>query len=64
MHKIKLLDYQLNAIKTRLSYSYDSVEEELLKKYDALLLSDLNATDYDEIIDDIENWTAEINSKV
>ncbi len=56
MHKIKLLDYQLHAIQARLDHSGNEVEDMILEKYKAHSLDDLNALDYDDIINDIENF--------
>ena len=61
-HRIKLLDYQLHTIKYRLAYSYDKVTDAILDKYKAYALEDLNATDYDDILEDIQEWTAEITA--
>jgi hypothetical protein len=62
MNKIKLLDYQLQAIKARIDHSDSEVEDMILNKYKAHSLDDLNALDYDDIIDDIENFNYEANA--
>lgn len=62
MNKTKLFDHQLNAVKMRLNYSYEQVKDAILDKYNAYALEDLNATDFDEILEDIQEWTHEITS--
>lgn len=62
MERIKLLDYQLKAIKNRISASYEEIEDALLEKYEVFSLEDLNATDYDKILDDISERHKEITA--
>ena len=63
MNRIKLLSYQIKDIKQRLYFTYDKVETDILNKYKAYAVEDLNATDYEEIIEDIQDWTCELNAK-
>lgn len=63
MERIKLLDYQIKDINTRLSHSYDQIESALLDKYKAITITDLNSSDYEDIIEDIQDWNWELTSK-
>jgi len=60
MTRIKLLDYQLNDIRNRLDATYNKVEDRLLDKYQVCAIDYLNATDYDDIMNDIMDFTCEI----
>ncbi len=61
--KIKLLDYQIHSIKTAIQYSYEQIEDAILKKYKAWRIEDLNACDYEAITEDIQDWHWELNQK-
>lgn len=62
-YRVRLLDYQLNAIQARIDASYAQIETSLLDKYKVFSLEELLATDYEEIIEDIQEWHWEIQSK-
>jgi len=61
--KIKLVDYQVRAIQSRLDRISHKVEDMVLDKYKAYSVEDLNALDYDDIIEDIQDWTCEVIKK-
>lgn len=63
MERIKLVDYQVAAIKSAIEHSYDQIEDMLLDKYNAFMIEDLNATDFDAIMEDISDWHYELNQK-
>lgn len=65
MHKkIKLTEYQFNQIRSFLDSSCSPlIEDTLLEKYKVHDISELNATDYDAIKDDLFVWYAESNKK-
>ncbi len=63
MERIKLLDYQIKDIQMRLDHTYDQIESDILDKYKATHIADLNATDYDAIMEDIQDWHSELNAK-
>jgi len=60
MNYTRLTDYQLNAIESRLQFLPDSIEGKVLDKYKAYALDALRASDYDAIIEDIQQWTVEV----
>jgi len=61
MQKIKLFDFQINHIDRYLKLNNSHVKDAVLKKYNAYDIEDLNALDYDDIVEDIQDWTC--NSK-
>lgn len=61
MEKIKLVDYQVKDIKSAIPY--DEVYDRVLDKYKVFMIEDLNATDYEDIINDIQDWHKEIISR-
>jgi len=63
MERIKLVDYQVKAIQAAIEYSSHAIEDTLLNKYNAYAIEDLNATDYDAIMNDIQDWHMEILTK-
>lgn len=63
MHKIKLTEYQLRSVINALSASYDQVEDAVLEKYNVAGVDQLNSTDFEEIMSDIQDWTWELNEK-
>lgn len=56
MERIKLVDYQVKAIKSAIKHSFDIIEDMLLDKYNAFMIEDLNATDFDAIMEDIKDY--------
>jgi len=77
MYKAKLTDYQLKAVEERLNTALDLqrrshsafrgihvAEELVLDKFKAYDVSNLNATDYDEIIQEIERITASFIDRI
>lgn len=64
MERIKLLDYQLREINSRLDHTYGDVEDMILDKYKATSIDLLNSTDYDAIIDDICDFTRNVNNQI
>lgn len=63
MQKIKLVRYQVQAIKSALEHSYDQIENMVLDKYNEMMIEDLNATDFEEIMEDIQDWHIELIEK-
>lgn len=61
--KTKLHSHQLHAIKEFIGRTYDILEDDLLEKYGVSDLTDLNASDYDAIMEDLCEWLDELNSK-
>lgn len=62
-YQVNLLAYQLRAIQDRIDASYEVIETDLLAKYKVFSLEELLASDYEEIIEDIQDWHWEIHSK-
>lgn len=60
MEKIKLVDYQVKDIKSAIEHSFDIIEDMLLDKYKAFMIEELNASDFDQIMEDIRYWHLEI----
>jgi hypothetical protein len=56
MNKFKLNDFQLNCINDRLLYANKNTENYLLETYGVYSLEDLPSTEYNEIIDSIEEY--------
>ncbi len=56
MNKFKLNEFQLNSINSRLEYASKETEDYLLETYGVYSLEDLPATEYNEIIDAIEEF--------
>ena len=54
--KVKLVDYQVQAIRSAIDFSSHAIEDTLLDKYNAYSIADLNATDFDKIMSDIQDW--------
>lgn len=51
MHKIKLLDYQVDMLTNYFKLSSDAIESEVLNHYGHMMIEDLPATDFDEIME-------------
>ncbi len=62
-YRVRILDYQLRAIHDRIDASYEVIEKDLLEKYKVFSLEELLTSDYEEIIEDIQEWHWEIHSK-
>lgn len=56
MHKFKLNEFQLQRINSRLEYSSKDTEDYLLKVYGVFSIEDLPSTEYDEIINHIDEF--------
>ncbi len=54
MHKIKLLDYQLHAIKARLDSCVYDLESHILNTFKSHCIEDLYFSDYEKIMDEID----------
>ena len=66
MKRFPMNEFQLRCLNSILNLTNPQYETELLKKYKVYDLSELNSTDYDDIIDtvrDFINKTRNINGK-
>lgn len=61
--RIRILNHQLHSIQARIDASYIQIEAALLDKYKVFSLEELLAIDYEEIVEDIQEWHWEIHSK-
>ncbi len=64
MERIKLVDYQIQAIRSAIDHSSLAIEDTLLDKYNAYMIEDLNATDFDKIMEDIQDWHLKIIKRI
>ena len=61
-YKIKLTDYQIHGLECRLAATYCQVETMVLDKYKSHDIANLNALDFDDICNDIEDWHRQLSN--